>query len=915
MAAHSGDSLREDMDVASSSESSTSSGSSNSIVELNIKTLDSRIYSFLVDKTTSVSSFKEKIAEKIGLPVAQQRLIFRGKVLKDEDNLSEYHVENGHTLHLVERQPAQSQPSSGSSPRETNANHGTQGNDGAPRNRIARISHSVVLGTFNVGEQGEAAVPDVVNRIIGGVLNSLGIGNQAGLNSMPNFATPSVSGQASNGNGAAAEHGNTGNGSQAGNATQPGQSFPSQPFQYPFAGASVPLPSFNAPVPDSLNTLCEFMDQMERVLSQIGNPHDQSSPDMPDQSPTELPSNAAGLRTPEALSIVLRRAEQLLEEGASASVSHIAERLEQNLSSTDTSVRSQVQSELVQTGLAMQHLGALFLELGRTMLTLRMGQSPAESVINSGPAVYISPQGPNPLMVQPFPLQTSPLFNSSSVNSAPAPATLGHIGVIGSAPRHINIHIHAGTAFPPLVSAVGARPVSAEGTQGDNIGANVPGNSGSTQILRNITATVVPRPAGGITSTATMGPAVTGVSSSQTADSSSMASMVAGINADIRNRVASLSAGLQGVLQNSSIELGRGGDTAVTRETSETNLPRSEPQKVLSENQQEGTNSSNLFQASSSNELKVMPESTSRESSEIQGGPNAAKSVPLGLGLLGLPPKKRTQSSNAQVNSVESRTSGATSDEIPSTIAAGQQVLQSLASLSSSTSGNPLNIGLTVPMPMPQALAPGMQDVSIQDQSSRSQPDMMGLMSQVLDNPAFSGILSGIAGQTGVGSGDDLRGMFQQITQSPDARNSINQLAQQVNREDISSLFSGSGRGEDGAMDFPSMIQQMMPIVSRALSGNTLSQTDSFITVERNQQPEPTLIAQRSEVDIQEIVQTINMESPPQDIFGAVVQASLVGNGAGTEELVHELCADEDLANEFMEVFSHDLRRRFHDSP
>lgn len=30
----------------------------------------------------------------------------------------------------------------------------------------------------------------------------------------------------------------------------------------------------------------------------------------------------------------------------------------------------------MQSGLAMQHLGALLLELGRTMLTLRIGQSP-----------------------------------------------------------------------------------------------------------------------------------------------------------------------------------------------------------------------------------------------------------------------------------------------------------------------------------------------------------------------------------------------------------------------------------------------------------------------------------------------------------------------------------------------------------
>lgn len=50
--------------------------------------------------------------------------------------------------------------------------------------------------------------------------------------------------------------------------------------------------------------------------------------------------------------------------------------MEHESDSTDPTVRGQIRIESVQLGLAMQHLGALFLELGRTILTLRMGQSP-----------------------------------------------------------------------------------------------------------------------------------------------------------------------------------------------------------------------------------------------------------------------------------------------------------------------------------------------------------------------------------------------------------------------------------------------------------------------------------------------------------------------------------------------------------
>lgn len=38
---------------------------------------------------------------------------------------------------------------------------GPDANTAAPRNRIGQISHSVVLGTLNVGDQGEGIVPDL----------------------------------------------------------------------------------------------------------------------------------------------------------------------------------------------------------------------------------------------------------------------------------------------------------------------------------------------------------------------------------------------------------------------------------------------------------------------------------------------------------------------------------------------------------------------------------------------------------------------------------------------------------------------------------------------------------------------------------------------------------------------------------
>lgn len=88
-------------------------------------------------------------------------------------------------------------------------------------------------------------------------------------------------------------------------------------------------------------------------------------------------------------------------------------------------------------------------------------------------------------------------------------------------------------------------------------------------------------------------------------------------------------------------------------------------------------------------------------------------------------------------------------------------------------------------------------------------------MSSVLQNPALNGLLSGVSQQNGAGSPDLLRNMMQQLTQSPAMMNTVSQIAQQIDTQDLGSMFSG----QSGGMDLSRMFQQMMPIVSQALGG------------------------------------------------------------------------------------------------
>ncbi|GMY28139.1 large proline-rich protein bag6-B-like isoform X1 [Fagus crenata] len=946
-----------------SSAGNVSGKSSDSTVELNIKTLDSQIYSFQVNKNMPVSSFKEKIANEIGVPVGQQRLIFRGRVLKDDHLLSEYHVENGHTLHLVERQPVQSQPSSGTGTGETTGNDGNRGNDssaGNPRNRIGQISHSVVLGTFNVGDQSEGVVPDL-SRVIGAVLNSIGLGGQAttvGTSGTQSATSPNAPGQPPQGNETERMRGNIAGQTQTGNQAQSGQAFSSQPFQslpqvvqIPLAAAAVPVPSLHMPIPDSLSTLSEFMNRMEQTLSQNGYQPNSSSANPRDLPRVELPSSAQGMPTPEALSIVLHHAERLLSGHAVAALSHIAGRLEQEGSSSDPTIRGQIQAESMQLGIAMQHLGALLLELGRTTLTLRMGQSPADSVVNAGPAVYISPSGPNPIMVQPFPFQASSLFGGSVPQSNPV--TFGPVG-IGNAPRHINIHIHAGTSLAPMVSGVGTRASNVEGTQGERRNGAGSGDSGATRVLpmRSVIATAVPRPS----SVASSGAAQPGlVSVSQPpSDSVSLSAVMSGVNSRIRNFVGSLQGDnmvslgqAESTVQRSSGESGAGSDVGNEQPNTSTvnlvnrvresdasvsgSIPESEGQKLDIKCDQLSNNdaSTGLKDVSASgSSLSCLSGGTVAKSEDSQENAlrsgekrdttEGDKAVPLGLGLAGLERKRRGRQQKSQAMGGDGGTTSAPVDQSRQIRASGQQLLQSLASLSSSV--NSMNATEQPLGQLPSVVGQVMDSRPLGGQGSDDQIDMASVMSQVLQTPALNGLLAGVSEQTGAGSPDVLRNMLQQFTESPQMRNTINQIAQQVDTQDLGNMFAGLGTGQGGGLDLSRMFQQMMPVVSRALSGGSIP-SQLFPAVDAATQPDynerrlskddkPN--EQNVQINLQQVAQRIEHLNPPENVFRSVVEnaVQLSGSESGSEDLVDELCSDEGLTNEYIEMLRHDLIRR-----
>lgn len=75
-------------------------------MKIKVKTAAGKEIEIEIDPMDTINKIKERVKEKESIPPMQQRLIYTGKLLADDQTAKHYNIEDGSSIHLALANPS-----------------------------------------------------------------------------------------------------------------------------------------------------------------------------------------------------------------------------------------------------------------------------------------------------------------------------------------------------------------------------------------------------------------------------------------------------------------------------------------------------------------------------------------------------------------------------------------------------------------------------------------------------------------------------------------------------------------------------------------------------------------------------------------------------------------------------------------
>jgi ubiquilin len=118
-----------------------------------VKASNDTKYSVSFPLTTTIAEVKAKLVELSEIPVERQRLIYSGRVMKNEETLETYKVKSGNTIHMVKGAASNVSASTG------NAGGAAASASGVPRNLASGSGNNPLTGLTGARYAGHVQLP------------------------------------------------------------------------------------------------------------------------------------------------------------------------------------------------------------------------------------------------------------------------------------------------------------------------------------------------------------------------------------------------------------------------------------------------------------------------------------------------------------------------------------------------------------------------------------------------------------------------------------------------------------------------------------------------------------------------------------------------------------------------------------